>query len=178
MPQYEFDTLLATRIQAIVKAFPDNFDHIDPKEILPIHVVDMETARKYAEVKKIPLWVQAASRYKIGLLVYEPLYDPLPEYVQDVVLIHELNHIIPHRTEPGEYALRDHDIQDFASMLGVIGIDWVKDMKGGRSFNVLGTGYSSWDDALKSVEARRRVGEGKRKKKKKIRLRRKRERRD
>lgn len=60
------------------------------------------------------------------------LWDTLDDATQAILMQHELMHILPTMNEKSgdwEFKLRDHDVQDFASIIKEHGIDWISKVK-------------------------------------------------
>jgi hypothetical protein len=60
------------------------------------------------------------------------LWDVLDEPTRLILMEHELKHVCPTMNEKSgewEFTLRDHDVQDFASIIKKHGIDWLSKVK-------------------------------------------------
>jgi len=60
------------------------------------------------------------------------LWDTLDAPTKSILMEHELKHICPVMNEKSgewEYKLRDHDVQDFGSIIKKHGIDWISKIK-------------------------------------------------
>lgn len=149
------DPDLGVVIAKVIRKFPDNFSHIDPRHIAPILVTGTEHPKAYAEVKKIPLYVRPVTlRYKLALLVYGELFYGVSPNVQRLIIVHELEHIQPHFKYEGEYTLKDHEVQEWALFVGLLGSRWVER---GAQFNILDAEYPDWQTALGSMTAEQKV---------------------
>ena len=150
---FAFDEELGRRIARALRAFPDNFSHIKHQDVLPIRVSGVLHPDKYAEVRKIPAYVVAGMvkhPFKVSMLVYDSLYYDLPKRVQSLVVVHELEHIQPHHLFAGEYVLKHHDVQDWASMVLVLGHDW-QNRLGSFQFDIFKTGETDWSKVTKQL---------------------------
>lgn len=156
MPTFSFDVELAKDIRRMVRRFPENFDFIDPKDIMPITVSDNTTVSKYAEVKKIPAYIRAALKFKVSMLVYDELFWDQPRRVRDLIIIHELEHIWPSEKEAGEYILREHSVQDFTELLDALGHGWVRRVKGDPGLDIRRADGGNWKTALDQLSTNKR----------------------
>jgi membrane glycosyltransferase len=60
------------------------------------------------------------------------VWDALDEPTRYILMLHELMHLLPvmnDKTGNWDFKLRDHDIQDFSSLIKKYGIDWVSKVK-------------------------------------------------
>lgn len=75
--------------------------------------------------------VKYFSDYDYVIEVSGDLWDNLNELTQEILIWHELNHILVETTKNGEtlYKVRDHDIQDFSEIIKAYGIDWFNDLR-------------------------------------------------
>lgn len=123
---YKYNEDLAKSIKRIVKKFPDNFSHIDPKRVLPL-VSDRSSDRgPIAEVRKIPAWLYDTIPYRVAMIAYSEKYDDLAPAVKRLVVVHELEHIGPHATDPEDYRLRRHTVEDWVEMVHYLGAGWTQ----------------------------------------------------
>ena len=156
MPTYSLDIELAKDIRRMVRRFPENFDFIDPTDILPITVSDNTTLSKYAEVKKIPPYIRAAMKFKVAMLVYDEMFWDQPRRVRDLIIIHELEHIWPDEKEAGEYKLREHSVQDFTELLDALGHGWVRRVKANPGLDIRNADGGNWKTALDQLSNNKR----------------------
>ena len=60
------------------------------------------------------------------------LWNTLDDTTKAILMEHELKHVCPVMNENSgewEFKLRDHDVQDFASIIKKHGIDWISKIK-------------------------------------------------
>jgi hypothetical protein len=59
------------------------------------------------------------------------LWDALDEHTRRVLMLHELMHIFIDEDNEGNpvYKLRKHDVEDFAAILDVYGVNWLYDLR-------------------------------------------------
>ena len=59
------------------------------------------------------------------------LWDRLDEERQEILMYHELLHILVTQDKKGNsvYKLRDHDVQDFEAIIRKYGIEWLSELK-------------------------------------------------
>jgi len=151
MPNFLLDPELQGRVSRIIKKFPDSFGHINHKDVVVQLVTDNQNLKAYAEVKKVPAWMQAAVRYKIVMLFYDELFNDVNEAAQNVIIVHELEHIQPHPMKPHDYALKDHEVQDWGDMVELLGRNWAEEMP--DDLDILSVSNLNWQDALPSAVA-------------------------
>lgn len=165
MSTYVLDTELAGRIAKAVDRFPVNFSHIVAHEILPVTVYDKKS-KAIAEMRHVPLWVRTITKYKIGMVVYADYFDDMPKRVQDLVIIHELEHVLPNDKKPGEYVFKDHDVQDWYAAVGVLGANF-RFAQDNPDFDIYESDVEDWKVAVQhmkvetSVPRRRKKRRGK-----------------
>ena len=64
------------------------------------------------------------------------LWDALDEKTRAILIEHELLHVLPtsnDKTGDWEFKLRDHNVQDFASIIKKHGIDWIHKVKASQA---------------------------------------------
>lgn len=64
------------------------------------------------------------------------LWDALDDDTRKILMEHELKHVLPvpnDKTGDWEFKIRDHDVQDFASIIKKHGIDWISKVKGSQA---------------------------------------------
>ena len=60
------------------------------------------------------------------------LWDTLDDKTKAILMEHELKHVCPVMNEKSgewEFKLRDHDVQDFSSIIKKYGVDWISTVK-------------------------------------------------
>lgn len=74
-----------------------------------------------------PKWHWAAD-YDYLVTVYEPNAEGLTDAQRRILLHHELLHISVEQTEDGgeKYAIASHDVEEFAEIIRLHGVDWDK----------------------------------------------------
>lgn len=81
----------------------------------------------YAECKMLPKWVQALAPYDFAIIVYSDNCLGLTENQMRILLWHELLHIgIEEEGLNPIYMTNPHDIEEFRSIIGKFGLDWVE----------------------------------------------------
>lgn len=166
MPLYELDMDVNRKIHRLVRKFPDNFGHIRPEHILPVMVIDAKDPVAIAEVRKIPEFMLTVVKFQIVMLVYEELFEPYPENVQNMIILHELEHIAPHPKLPYKYVLKKHTVQDFEPMVRTMGPNWTQRISGAPEFDPLHTDETDWVAALDKMALASAAMEGVSRKKK------------
>ncbi len=156
MPTFSFDLELSKDIRRMIRRFPENFEFINPADIMPITVSDNTTLSKYAEVKKIPPYIRAALKFKVSMLVYDEMFWDQPRRVRDLIIIHELEHIWPSEKEAGEYVLREHSVQDFTELLDALGHGWVRRVKASPGLDIRKAESGNWKTALDQLSTNKR----------------------
>jgi len=132
-------------VKRIIKKFPDNFGHIDPKQVLTLSS-DKESKRAIAKVTKIPSYLRETIPYRVAMITHDNLYDQLSPNVRRLVVLHELEHIQPHPNDEDDYKLKGHDVEDWVDMIMYLGPGWVRSAK----FNILDSSETDWRAALAS----------------------------
>jgi NTP pyrophosphatase (non-canonical NTP hydrolase) len=64
------------------------------------------------------------------------LWDALDEKTREILIEHELKHVLPvanDKTGDWEFKIRDHNVQDFASIIKKHGIDWISKVKASQA---------------------------------------------
>lgn len=140
---------MGRRVNRVVRKFRDNFGWINADDILPICSSDNKTVSKYADVRKIPDNYRAAiPGYKVMMTVYYESYYQLPTHVQDLIVIHELQHLEPHPKIAGDYKLRRHDIEDWSDMVTILGVGWPR-LLADKDFDVMKEAGRDWVKVIK-----------------------------
>ncbi len=123
--EYRYDKGLHRRLRRLIERFPDSFGHIDPNHILAMRS-DKEGYRAIAEVRKIQPQLYGILPYRVMLIVYDERYRPLKKNVRTLVEVHELTHIGEYKDNTDSYVLRRHDVEDWAHMVGLLGVGWTQ----------------------------------------------------
>lgn len=64
------------------------------------------------------------------------LWDALDEKTREILMEHELRHVLPvanEKTGEWEFKVRDHNVQDFQSIIKSHGIDWISVVRGSQA---------------------------------------------
>lgn len=144
MPIFEMDEELAKRIRRMVKKFPDNFNHIDPKRVLAISS-DKESRSTIADVRRVQAQLHCVLPYRVVMTKYSNLYDGLDEDTKDLVVVHELEHIAEDENDDENYRLRRHTVEDWSEMVGILGPHWSKTK---RSFKIKDLEDTNWKTGI------------------------------
>lgn len=147
MPYFEVDLEMSTEIFKLVAKFEDSFGHINPGHILPVMVSEVKDPPAYAEVRKVPMYMRTVSPYRVAMMFYEENFADLPLNVKRMVIVHELEHIQPHPKMESEYTLKKHDVQDWTTMVNLLGPNWASKMED-YDIDISRIESGNWRDAL------------------------------
>ena len=148
---YEFDLAIAGRTAKVIRKFPANFGFIDYRNVMTVSVSDGPEDSPIAEVKLVPAWLWPVSPFRVAILFYAEKFESLAKHVQDMVIVHELEHIIPHPLMEGEYKTKKHEVNDWQEMVMTLGPNWIEELSRHPEFSVMLTDETDWSKALRKM---------------------------
>ncbi len=155
MAFYKLDLELGQRIFEIIDRFPSSFGHIDGSDVAPISIDDGR-GTTFAEVRVVAKWMQATQIFKLGLLTYSHMFEPLSLNAQDMILIHELEHIDIDPNNPSGYILKKHTVEDWSVMVKTMGPTWPAMLSDNENLDIMQIASSSdWKTAVTEMMAGR-----------------------
>lgn len=168
MSIHEFDLEIAGRTARIIRKFPVNFGFIDYRHIITISVIDGPEDGPIAEVKLVPQWLWPVTPFRAAILFYSDKFEPLAKHVQDMVIVHELEHLVPHPKIEGAYQAKKHEVNDWQQMVLTLGPNWVAELTERPEYSIMLTDEADWTKALKKMSVVDSLQGGKKKGKKHV----------
>jgi predicted metallopeptidase len=119
---YELSDELSELVQKVLKAYDNQFWHIQYSDILCAEEYN-KTPKFIAKIRLLDGALNLLSDKKVVIEIARQNWDGLTENQRLVVVYHELCHL-SFDYEHNCYKLRDHDIEDFIEIVKPLGLGW------------------------------------------------------
>lgn len=126
--QYRVSRKNTLRLQKIVQAYPKDFSHIDPADIIAVVNVDAQTSKTVARADIVPAKLQPILGEKIIIEIWQCQWEGLSTEAKLLVLYHELKHILEFEGNVSydrKYKKESHDVEEWGTFIEKFGIHWL-----------------------------------------------------
>ncbi len=126
--QYKVSKKNTRRLQQIIIAYPKDFSHIDPDDVVAVINTDAQVSRVIARANIVPAKYQPLTGEKIVIEIFLCLWEDLSLEAKLLVLYHELKHILEFEGNVSydkKYKTEGHDIEEFSTFIEKFGLHWI-----------------------------------------------------